>query len=290
MDVALISLCDNFGGCCIIDIGVEDFSQSLNTVLIAGLINSVVSNSSRLSTASQRLRDTRQDASKAELIHKQAENRGKRALDFELRKLEMEIKSREFEYRRRLELSRIEVIEAKDTAELAEFEAPMAKQELTELLQDANERIVSPAAVLQVNTKVDKDVKRSLQPLLEEIEQRQYSIKICLRLQVVIFLIDAPTQRYPTQQQTNLLSPFGSTALLNTLVATMEKTGISHDLPAVEIQKFDGSPQSFPIFRRRFYHMIQSKPIDEDVAPFSVLEGPPLEAVKRYEIVTDDIT
>ena len=202
----------------------------------------------------------------------------------------MEIKSREFEYRRRLELSRIEVIEAKDTAELAEFEAPMAKQELTELLQDANERTVSPAAVLQVNTKVDKDVKRSLQPLLEEIEQRQYSIKICLRLQVVIFLIDAPTQRYPTQQQTNLLSPFGSTALLNTLVATMEKTGISHDLPAVEIQKFDGSPQSFPIFRQRFYHMIQSKPIDEDVAPFSVLEGPPLEAVKRYEIVTDDIT
>ena len=56
-----------------------------------------------------------------------------------------------------------------------------------------------------------------------------------------------------------------------------------------EIRKFDGSPQHFPVFCHLFEQMINSKPVDESVKMsrlLQLLEGPPLEAVRRYEAVT----
>jgi L-2-hydroxyglutarate oxidase LhgO len=71
------------------------------------------------------------------LIERQTESRKKRALQLELAKIDMEIKRKEFEYNQRLELAHIEmeneVVAARDNTELAELEARIAEQEVSEL-------------------------------------------------------------------------------------------------------------------------------------------------------------
>ena len=98
-----------------------------------------------------------------------------------------------------------------------------------------------------------------------------------------------PSQQPLSEPPTNLPADFNNPLLLNTLVTTMERISLSHDLPVIEIQKFDGSPQSFPVFRHRFEQLINSKPIDDSAKMsrlLQLLEGPPLEAVRRYEAVS----
>ena len=73
----------------------------------------------------------------ASLIERQTESRKKRALQLELAKMDMEIKRKEFEYNQRIELAHIEmeneVVAARDNTELAELEARIAEQEVSEL-------------------------------------------------------------------------------------------------------------------------------------------------------------
>ena len=58
----------------------------------------------------------------------------------------------------------------------------------------------------------------------------------------------------------------------STLATTIEKIGIPHDFPTIQIQKFNGSPQNFPVFRQRFEQMIQSKPLDESTKMSRLLQ------------------
>ena len=64
-------------------------------------------------------------------------------------------------------------------------------------------------------------------------------------------------------------------------------------LPVMQVLKFDGSPENYPVFRQRFHHMVDSKALDErtNIARLiQFLEGPALLAAQRYESVPDSLT
>jgi len=70
------------------------------------------------------------------------------------------------------------------------------------------------------------------------------------------------------------------------IMSSMERISASHDLPHVQVQKFDGSPQDYPAFRQRFKQLVETKPLDDAVKMtrlLQFLEGPALIAVQRYE-------
>ena len=70
------------------------------------------------------------------------------------------------------------------------------------------------------------------------------------------------------------------------IMSSMERMSASHDLPHVQVQKFDGSPEQYPTFRQRFKQMVETKPLDDAVKMtrlLQFLEGPALIAVQRYE-------
>ena len=68
------------------------------------------------------------------------------------------------------------------------------------------------------------------------------------------------------------------------LLAIMEKMNADCGLPAMQVLKFDGSPGNYPVFRRRFHQMVDSKALDEPTKMarlIQFLEGPALLAVQR---------
>ena len=70
------------------------------------------------------------------------------------------------------------------------------------------------------------------------------------------------------------------------IMSSMERMSASHDLPHVQVQRFDGSPQQYPAFRQRFKQLVETKPLDDTVKMtrlLQFLEGPALLAVQRYE-------
>ncbi len=92
---------------------------------------------------------------------------------------------------------------------------------------------------------------------------------------------DASQRTLPTPQS-------AGPNLLAMIAATMEKINADHGLPALEVVKFDGSPENYPMFRQWFYQMVESKALDESTKMSRLLrflEGPALIAVRRYESV-----
>ena len=75
------------------------------------------------------------------------------------------------------------------------------------------------------------------------------------------------------------------------IATTMEKMNADHadhGLPALQVVKFDGSPENYPMFRQRFRQMVESKTLDEPSKMprlLQFLEGPALLAVQRYKSV-----
>ena len=72
------------------------------------------------------------------------------------------------------------------------------------------------------------------------------------------------------------------------IAATTEKMNADHGLPAMQVVKFNGSPETYPVFRQRFHQMVESKALDEPTKMarlLQFLEGPALRAVQRYESV-----
>jgi len=68
------------------------------------------------------------------------------------------------------------------------------------------------------------------------------------------------------------------------IATTMEKMKADHGLPALQVVKFDGSPENYPIFRQRFHQMVESKALYEPskmARLLQFLEGPALLAVLR---------
>ena len=160
------------------DQGVEGFAQSLNktptgSVRSASIRGSRISN---FSDASQRLRETRDAAAKAAIVHKHVESKKRREVELELKRVELEIKQREFELQQRYELAQIEIADevqrAKDDAELANFEAELARQEFVELAKktedlDPDEIPSSPyirEVTLQAQRQVIGSQRRGLNP------------------------------------------------------------------------------------------------------------------------------
>ena len=92
---------------------------------------------------------------------------------------------------------------------------------------------------------------------------------------------DVPQCILPTPQ------PAGAN-LLAMIAATMEKMNADHGLPALQVVKFDGSPENYPMFRQRFRQMVESRALDEPTKMARLLQflgGPALLAVQRYESV-----
>ena len=67
---------------------------------------------------------------------------------------------------------------------------------------------------------------------------------------------DVPQCILPTPQ------PVGGN-LLAMIAATMEKMNADHGLPALQVVKFDGSPENYLMFHERFRQMVESKALDE---------------------------
>ena len=81
--------------------------------------------------------------------------------------------------------------------------------------------------------------------------------------------------------------------LLAMIATTMEKMNADRGLPAMQVLKFDGSPENYPVFRRRFNQMVNSKALDEPTKMARLIqfvEGPALLAVQRYESVPGGLT
>ena len=65
--------------------------------------------------------------------------------------------------------------------------------------------------------------------------------------------------------------------LLAMIATTMEKMNADRGLPAMQVLKFDGSPENYPVFRRRFQQMVDSKALDGPTKMarlIQFLEGP----------------
>lgn len=68
------------------------------------------------------------------------------------------------------------------------------------------------------------------------------------------------------------------------IATTMEKINADHGLPALQVFKFDGSSENYPMFRQRFHQMAESKALDEPMKVtrlLQFLEGLALLAVHR---------
>ena len=61
-----------------------------------------------------------------------------------------------------------------------------------------------------------------------------------------------------------------------------------HGLPIMQVDKLNGSPETYPEFRQRFHQMVESKALDEPTKMahlLQFLEGPALRAMQSYESV-----
>ena len=77
------------------------------------------------------------------------------------------------------------------------------------------------------------------------------------------------------------------------IATTMEKMNADCDLPAMQVLKFDGSPENYLVFRLSFHQMVDSKVLDEPTKMahlIQFLDGPALLAVQRYESVPGGLT
>ena len=77
------------------------------------------------------------------------------------------------------------------------------------------------------------------------------------------------------------------------IATTMEKMNADHGLPALQVVKFNGSPENYLMFHQRFYQMVESKALDDPMKMarlLQFLEGPALLAVQRYESVPGGLT
>ena len=72
------------------------------------------------------------------------------------------------------------------------------------------------------------------------------------------------------------------------IMSLMEKISASYDLPHVQVQTLDGSPENYPAFRQRFKQLVETRPLSDAVKMtrlLQFLDGPALTAVQRYELM-----
>lgn len=301
-----------------IDSFVADAATHFNEQVVKDFGNlriTSVSEVSGVSRASSKYRESRLAAAKATLLQEQAQERKRRAIENARKRMELEMRQREFELQQRrqqlqheLELAELDAednfLDAKNNAELAQLEASAAGQELASVLNGDREGIASTAAdFTTVNDNIPATVTDAAAPPATVVNQvlppasSSFAIPHAVRQGVTNPRFE-DTRTFPTFDTNAALFPRvspvsapaqpTSESLLAMIVSTMEKISMSQDLPAIQIQKFDGSPERFPVFKQRFYQMVESKPLDESTKMtrlLQFLEGPALKAVRRYESV-----
>ena len=276
---------------------------------------SVKSNGSRVSKSSvcsSRSQRAKIEAAKALLMQQQAEERSKKLVELEVKRVEMEIKRTELELQHRLELTKLEaereVMAARDQVELANLEALLAEQEMEGIkwspnldLQDskpqssrvgANDVPVTkpshtstPGLVnaqtcvsFRTPTVTDEGTHETVKPRIQDNGQSQPA--------------DPPTEETPCLTSTNrcTATPSAAGSIMNdslvAIMSSMEKMSAAYDLPHVQVQKFDGSPENYPAFRQRFKQLVETRPLSDAVKMTHLLQflnGPALTAVQRYE-------
>lgn len=103
-------------------------------------VKSAKSYASKLSVSSSKAREAKVQAAKAALMQQQAEERSRKAVELEVKRVEMEIKRSKLELQHRLKLAKLEAerefVAAKDQAQLANLEAFLAEEEMSELTNE----------------------------------------------------------------------------------------------------------------------------------------------------------
>ena len=273
---------------------------------------SITSRASKVSDVSSKLRDAKLIAAKTALLQQQAQEKKRRAIEIERTRMELEMKQKELELQQRLKLTELEteddIFEAKNKAELANLEARFAEEELSVLLHESKDRedvttnqVFPPASsdplqafsvVPPVSSSDQANANPSLPCLAHTRTSPAFTTTSYMLPQQVLPVPVVCANQTATLPDTGFLTPspaqVANETLLTTIASTMEKISMSQDLPAIQIQKFDGSPERFPVFRQRFYQTVESKPLDEPAKMtrlLQFLEGPALKTVQRYKSV-----
>lgn len=254
---------------------------------------------------SSRAQRAKIDAAKALLMQQQAEERSKKLVELEVKKVEMEIKRTELELQHRLELTKLEaereVMAARDQVELANLEASLAEQEMEGIkwspnldLQDSKSQssrvgannvpvtkpshtstpglvnaqtsntLISgntyfkvPSVSFRTPTVTDEGTHETVKPCIQDNGQSQPA--------------DPPTEETPCLTSTNrcTATPSAAGSIVNeslvTIMSSMEKMSAAYDLPHVQVQKFDGSPENYPAFRQIFKLLVETRPLSDAV-------------------------
>ena len=306
---------------------------------------SVKSNGSRVSKSSvcsSRSQRAKIEAAKALLMQQQAEERSKKLVELEVKRVEMEIKRTELELQHRLELTKLEaereVTAARNQVELANLEASLAEQEISDPLtglegikwspnldlKDSkcqSSRVppeTLPSVISANNVPVTKPSHTSTPGLVNaQTSNTLTSGNTYFKVPSVSFRTptvtdegthetvksriqdntqsqppDRPTEETPCLTSTNrcTATPSAAGLIMNeshvTIMSSMEKMSAAYDLPHVQVQKFDGSPENYPAFRQRFKQLVETRPLSDAVKMTRLLQflnGPALTAVQRYE-------
>jgi len=69
------------------------------------------------------------------------------------------------------------------------------------------------------------------------------------------------------------------------IASTTEKMNADDGLPTLQVVKFDGSPEHYPMFRQRFQQMVDSKAVDDPTKMARLLQF--LEGTKALRVLQD---
>ena len=135
-----------------------------------------------------------------------------------------------------------------------------------------------PSVSFRTPTVTDEGTLETVKPRIQDNGQSQPA--------------DPPTEETACLTSTNrcTATPSAAGSIVNeslvTIMSSMEKMSAAYDLPHVQVQKFDGSPENYPAFRQRFKQLVETRPLSDAVKMTRLLQflnGPALTAVQRYE-------
>ena len=93
---------------------------------------------------------------------------------------------------------------------------------------------------------------------------------------------------YASAQFVRESAPVISEGDLASIASAMERITAGLGLPPLQVLKFDGSLEVYPLFKQRFYQLVETKALGEQTKMaclLQFLEGPALHAGKRHEAV-----
>ena len=135
-----------------------------------------------------------------------------------------------------------------------------------------------PSVRFRPATVTDEGIHETVKPHIQDSSQSQPA--------------DPPTEETLCFTSTNrcTATPSADGPIMNeilvAIMSSMEKMNAAYDLPHVQVQKFDGSPESYPAFRQRFKQLVETRPLSDAEKMNRLLQflnGPALTAVQRYE-------